>query len=326
MAERRTPRVALDKLAFLMAFVPYLSQRGRVSVAEAAEHFGYDEEYIRRSAWALATTGVANGPLPDGDLFDLDFDALEQDDEIALVYRIAIDEEVPRLSGREAAALIAGLQLLAKDPVIAESPDYTALIAKLRRGAASDPESTAVAAAHIPNFTPLRAAILDGRRVAFDYRAAGSAVSARREVEPLRIEAIDADFHLRAWCLLRGAVRTFRLDRISALEVLETPIEHDVTVLDEAASAFIGGADETIVTIRFDAAAEHLAMTYRPISIDIDRKAGSAQMQVAIAAPSTLQRLLTELPGATVVGPLAVRQAIRDWASAALDRYSDAAQ
>src|SRR5690606_34265352 len=130
----------------------------------------------------------------------------------------AIDDEVPRLSGREAAALIAGLQLLASDPVIASSPDYRALHDKLRRGASSEPEATAIDPARSPNFEPLRRAIAARRRVAFDYRSAGSADARRREVGPLRLESIDDVGHLRGWCRTREAVRTFRLDRITGLE------------------------------------------------------------------------------------------------------------
>src|SRR5690606_12416791 len=136
-------------------------------------------------ALALTVTGIAAGPLPDGELFDIDFDALERDDEIVLVTRIAIEDEVPRLSGREAAALIAGLQLLGRDPVIGASREYASLAEKLRHGAAADPLPTAVVATEVANFEPLRAAIAEGRRVAFDYRGAGSDRVERREVEPL---------------------------------------------------------------------------------------------------------------------------------------------
>lgn len=326
MREARSPKVALDKLAFLMAFVPYLTHRGRVSVAEAAAHFGYDEEFIRRSARALTVSGIADGPVPDGDLFDIDFDALDHHDEIALVYRIAIDDEVPRLSGREAAALLAGLQVLAGDPTIAALPEYAALLDKLRRGASSEPEPTAVEPTSSSYFAPLRQAITDRRRVAFDYRAAGSAEVQRREVEPLRLESIDGIGHLRGWCLLRQGVRTFRLDRISEFETLTTDVEHDVTALDEAPDAFASGESELIVTVSFDAAGEPLAMAYRPTSLEIDRQSGEARMDVAIAARSTLLRLLGELPGARVEAPDDVRGAVLDWAREALGRYGDGAQ
>lgn len=323
MTDRNSPQIALDKLTFLIAFVPYLTHQGRVTVAEAAAHFGYDEDYIRRSALALTVSGIAAGSLPDGELFDIDFDALEHDDEIVLVTRIAIEDEVPRLSGREAAALIAGLQLLGRDPVIGASAEYASLVEKLRHGAGVDPMPTAVTSTEVPNFEPLRTAIADRRRVAFDYRTAGSDRSERREVEPLRIESIDAVYHLRAWCLLRNAVRTFRLDRISGLDVLETPVAHDVTVIDEAAGAFVAGEGEPLVTIGFDADAEPLALAYRPVELETDPETGQRRMQVAITAPSTLQRLLIELPGAVVLGPDEVRAAVRDWAGEALGRYRD---
>ena len=49
MAERRRPMQAQDKLAFLLALVPYLMDRDRVSVAEAAEHFGVEKSQLREA-------------------------------------------------------------------------------------------------------------------------------------------------------------------------------------------------------------------------------------------------------------------------------------
>src|SRR5699024_6107252 len=120
---------------------------------------------------------------------------------------------------------------------------------------------------------------------------------------------IDADYHLRGWCLLRQAVRTFRLDRISGLEILDREVEHDVTVLDEPAGAFLPESEDALVTVEFDATAEHLAAGYRPVEVTPGPGAGRMTMQVGIIAPSTLRRLLAELPGATVTGPPAARAA-----------------
>ena len=50
MADRAQPQKAQDKLAFLLSLVPYLMDRDRVSVGEAAAHFGVPEEQIREAA------------------------------------------------------------------------------------------------------------------------------------------------------------------------------------------------------------------------------------------------------------------------------------
>lgn len=317
------PRFALDKVAFLMAFVPYLGDRDEpVSVAEAARHFGTTEEFVRRAAVQLTMTGLPgeSGVGLSFDLFDIDYDALESRDELVLTNRIAIDD-VPRLSSREAAAVIAGLEIIGQDPVIAASPYFATLRAKLVRGAAAEPDAPAVGVQTVPYFAELRQAIAERRRVAFRYRAAGAPTAEQREVDPLRIEAIDASYHLRAWCHVRGGFRTFRLDRIDGLELLDTPTAHDASELDQAATGFTPSDEHPIVTIEFDAAGIDLVEGYRPESLEVDKASGRATMRVAVSSAVIVRRLLAETPGARVVGPEEARSAVREWAADAVGRY-----
>ncbi|HEY8589506.1 MAG TPA: WYL domain-containing protein, partial [Naasia sp.] len=111
------PQGAQDKLAFLLSLVPYLIDHDGVSVAEAAAHFRVTEADLIASVKLIAMSGVPgdSSAYLDTDLFDIDWDALEDDSRIVLTHAVAIDES-PRLSAREAAALIAGLQYLAALP------------------------------------------------------------------------------------------------------------------------------------------------------------------------------------------------------------------
>lgn len=54
--------------------------------------------------------------------------------------------------------------------------------------------------------------------VAIDYLDR-SAVSTRREVEPVGVISLDADWYLVGWCRLRDDARRFRLDRIHGAEL-----------------------------------------------------------------------------------------------------------
>jgi len=321
------PVEASDKLAFYLAFVPYLQGRGPVPVAEAAAHFGYSEDFIRDAVPKIMTMGVPGetGMYLAQDLFDFDLGALERDDELVLVQHVAIDD-VPRMSAREAAGLLAGLRLLGADPAIAAVADFASLRAKLSHGAAEAPaEPVALpSAAQSPNFAGLRDAIARGRRVAFDYRGADG-TSARRDVDPIRLESTDAELHLRGWCHLRGALRTFRLDRISGLAVLDAPIEHPGGDLELAEIGFDPGPDDGVVTIECDAAGVPLMSGYRPSA---PRRAsdGRVRMDVAIGSDAALRRILAEVPGAIVVAPAAAREAVRAWAAESLGRYPRAAE
>ncbi len=112
-------------------------------------HGGGGRRALRRRPAAIrdAVNLIAVSGLPGDtssyqhdDLFDIDWDAFEQDDEIVLTNRVAIDDS-PRFSAREAAALIASLEYLAALPEYADRPTIASLTAKLSRAprAASPP-------------------------------------------------------------------------------------------------------------------------------------------------------------------------------------------
>ncbi|HEY8281520.1 MAG TPA: WYL domain-containing protein, partial [Leifsonia sp.] len=86
MADRRRPMQAQDKLAFLLALVPYLMDRDRVSVTEAARHFGVEKSQLRDAVRLIAVSGIpgeTNAYQP-GDLFDIAWDDFEENDQIVL--------------------------------------------------------------------------------------------------------------------------------------------------------------------------------------------------------------------------------------------------
>ena len=318
-----TPTEGIDRVAFYLAFVPYLQERGPVSVAEAAAHFGYAEAFIRDSVPKIMSMGVPGdqGLYLHNDLFDFDLDALELRDELVLVHRVAIDD-VPRMSAREASALLAGLSVIGSDPHVRASADFASLARKLALGAAETPEEpvVATAAAEIPNFAELRGAIAAGRRVAFDYRNADG-TTLRREVDPLRLESADADHYLRGWCHARQALRTFRLDRIDAVEVLDVPAAHGIGELDAVADGYTADPDDPVVTIECDAGGVPLMSGYQPRAIRRDPASGRVRMDVAIGSDGALRRIVAEIPGAVVVAPDSARTAVRAWAADALSRY-----
>src|SRR6185437_9826479 len=117
VAERPQPLQARDKLAFLLSLVPWLMDHDGATVADTAEHFGMEPEQIREAVRLIAVSGVPGetDSYQHEDLFDIDWDAFEEHDEIQLTHLVAIDD-APRFSAREAAALIAGLQYLASLP------------------------------------------------------------------------------------------------------------------------------------------------------------------------------------------------------------------
>jgi len=274
MAERQVPFHAQDKLTFLLSLVPYLMDHDQVSVAEVAAHFAVTPELIREAVRLIAVSGIPGETSqyqPD-DLFDINWDEFEDNDRIVLTHLVAIDDS-PRFSAREAAALIAGLQYLSALPEHADRAAIASLMAKLARGASSTPtqvvvESTATDA----TLALIRESVASGVQLEFDYLGARGERE-RRRVDPLRVESLDADWYLRAWCHSREAVRTFRLDRISDPTITTEPMSHGAADVALPEALFEGSADDLIVTIDVAATAAPLLADYIPdgaVSIESD--------------------------------------------------------
>jgi len=64
----------------------------------------------------------------------------------------------------------------------------------------------------LPNFSPIAEAVLERKRLIFDYKARSSGLSQRREVSPQRLVHYRNNWYLDGFCHLRNALRTFALD------------------------------------------------------------------------------------------------------------------
>ncbi|WP_371740031.1 helix-turn-helix transcriptional regulator [Frigoribacterium sp. VKM Ac-2836] len=322
MADTRGGLHAADKLAFLLSLVPWLMDHERVSVAEAAAHFGVSVSEIRRAVELIAVSGVPGETTQyqHGDLFDIAWDDFEQNDVIVLTNLVAIDDS-PRFSAREAAALIAGLQYLSSLPENADRAAIATLMSKLSRGASSEPSQVAVDQSDTNEVLGLVGrAVESGVQLEFDYRGTRG-VAERRRVDPLRVESVDADWYLRAWDHLREAPRTFRLDRIAAPALTTTPIAHRADDVSLPETLFEGSPDDLVVVLDLDAAAAPLLADYQPDEPELLDDA-RVRLRLRVNRLGTLCRLVAGLPGRPeVVAPESARSAVADWARRAIERY-----
>ncbi len=331
MAERRhraPTRVgapqARDKLAFLLALVPWLLEHDRVTVQEAAAHFGVSEETVRSSVSLVALSGVpgTTATYQHEDLFDIDWDAFEQDDEIAITQHVAIDE-APRLSAREAAALIAGLQYLQSLPENADRAAIRTLVEKLSHGASAAPSPLAVAGGSDSEVIGLvRRAVAEGHRLRFGYLNSRGERE-ERDVDPLRVESIDADWYLRGWCHLRQAPRTFRFDRMSDVVITADPIEHTAEEVCLPDTLFEPSDEDLVVTIEAAPEVIGLLADYIPDGALTSEVGDRIRTTLRVSHYHGLKRLIAGLPGTVrVVAPEQARRAVAEWATAGLARYA----
>ncbi|MBB5632002.1 proteasome accessory factor C [Cryobacterium mesophilum] len=323
MADQNGQLQARDKLTFLLALVPYLMDHDRVSVEEAARQFGVGEEQIRDAVRLIAVSGIPGetATYQHDDLFDIAWDDFDDNDQIVLTNLVAIDDS-PRFSGREAAALIAGLQYLSALPENADRGAVSQLMAKLSRGASGTPSAVAVEAGESDTaLAIIRDAVATGRQVRFDYLNSHG-IREERQVDPLRVESVDADWYLRGWCHLRKALRTFRLDRMGNLALTTEDISfrpEDVALPD---TLFEGSPDDVDVTLRLAPAALPLIADYRPEVVAATDALITARIRVSNL--HVVARLVSGMPGLiTVAEPVEAVALVAEWASAGLRQYQD---
>ncbi|ONI63559.1 DNA-binding transcriptional regulator [Leifsonia sp. ALI-44-B] len=326
MAARTPAPQARDKLAFLLSFVPYLMDIERVSVADAAAHFGVPAEQIRQSVRLIAVSGVPGETTSyqHEDLFDIDWTAFEEHDEIALTHQVAIDDS-PRFSAREAAALIAGLQYLSALPGQNDRAVLDSLLLKLSRGASGVPSEVLVGRAVVDSsLDEIRAALTDGRRIEFVYLNSRGEREVR-SVDPLRIESVDEDWYVRGWDHARRGVRTFRLDRLSELRTTDIPITKTPADVALPETLFEGSDEDLAVLIEVEAdsvplIAEYIAPDTQPVP-----HGSRVRVELRLAHYHGLKRLVASLPGVVqVLEPDEARDAVAEWSRQALERYGEA--
>jgi proteasome accessory factor C len=307
---------ATDLVARMLAVVPFLIDNSPISVAEAASTFGLSEDEMRRIVRTLFVTGVPgdSGKGLHGDLFDFDFDTFEDDDVIEMTNHVG-PADTPRFSGREAAALIAGLQYMSDVVRDEERSSVDALINKIRRGATGSPENIAVRRAPIPQRAePIAGAIAENFQVEFSYLSAEGSLEERR-VCPIRLDVVGNTWYLRAFCHLRNAMRTFRTDRMRNVVVLSESRDHAIDpaslhdTLNDAPSADSG----IVVTLELSESAVSLLSDYdATIS---DPTAGKVRAELTVAHLVSLRRLVAIAPGVVrVVSPDFAVNEIARWA------------
>lgn len=224
-----------------LALVAWVGQNPGVSLEQAAQRFGVPQETVRRDVEALWSAGRSDADSTQM----LDFDAVAYDEgRLVLASSLSLDRPL-RLTAQEVAALSVSLDTLAA--LVEGDSELVARVEHARdaleRAGAS--RTSAAAEEPVPGGTTgagwaapdsgqggrgavvlaaVRRALTEGRRLRLEYVDGVDRLS-QREVEPMELVAPDASsLSLRAWCLLAGGERSFRLDRVVSATVLPDPV------------------------------------------------------------------------------------------------------
>lgn len=321
MAER-TP----ERLTRLLALVAYLAEHPEgVPVAQAAAHFEVAESQLLADINLLWVSGTP-GYLPH-DLIDFHADALDHG-VIRLLEARGMDRPL-RLAPGEAVALIVALRRLRESAGEAAPGALDSALAKLI-GAAGESATAAEAVTVVARDSDpalqgreqsVREALRLKHRVWLRYVSAGDAVT-ERTVDPVMLHDDGGVPVLRGWCHRARGARSFRLDRILALEILdEEAAAHPDLTPSEQGSGPGESPDALRATIHLASAARWVAEKV-PAEKVTDGPEGSFFLTVRIGDRAWATNLLLSL-GEHVLGvtPAEVGRDVASRARAALAEY-----
>ena len=167
---------------------------------------------------------------------------------------------------------------------------------------------------HLPHFQAVGSALLQRKRLVIDYHGRGRDLTQQREVSPQRLIHYRDNWYLDARCHQRKALRSFSVDAIRRVQVLErAAIEVPDAELDEVLGSGYGifaGREVQWATLRFtpERARWVAAETWHPKQRGRFDADGSYVLELPYADPRELvMDILRHVPEVEVVGPEGLR-------------------
>ena len=281
MTSERTSR----RLARILAVLPYIIENDGAEIADLVERFDYDDEAdLVKDLHLVFVTGLPGyGP---GDLIDVDL----FDDEV-YVDAAEYFARPLRLTPPEALGLLAaGMTLLESD----QAPDAlrTAVDKLIGVIGADALDAVAFDVPTPPFVSTLRQAVLDNHVVRITHVAVATNERTVRDVEGWDVTFSLGNWYLTGFCRQAGDKRTFRLDRIEDVAVLDetferTEVEQGIPV------AYTPSESDHVVEFTVDGAARWVA-EYYPVESSV-LEDGSIRVRMSVADPLVAARLLLQL-------------------------------
>lgn len=310
---------ATSRVSRLLTMVPWLLHRQGIDLARAAQELGVSEQQVVDDLQVLFVCGLP-GHYPD-DLIEASW----EDGRVFVGNADTIARPL-RLGRDEALALTVALRALAATPGLTERDAIDRALAKLE--AAAGDAATAADQVRVDLDDPvdpdlaarIRTGLTEHRRLHLTYTSASRDETTERDVDPLRVLSVDGRWYLEAWCHRARGLRTFRLDRVEAVQVLDVPADppEDLPSREVLPGLYRGAPEDLLVTLELDPRAAWVAESVPSEQVEaLDD--GAVRMVLRVADPAWLHRLVWREAGAVrVVDPPAAVAAVLDGAASAL--------
>jgi len=294
---------SVEQVARLLALVPYLQAHPDADLDATAQAFGVSPRRLLADLEVLWFVGLPGG-LP-GDLIDIDMDAVKEQGRISLSNADYLSRPM-RFTIEEVTSLIVALRAVREVTGGASGQAVDSALAKLSTVAGAQ-ESRRVGFAVATSERTIRdllaEAIADRRAVRLSYDGLTRAETTTPVVEPHRLSVRDGYVYLEAWSRDRADWRTFRLDRVAAVEPVEGGIgEHGEPPQFDGGWLEVRG-EAALVTLTVTDQARWIS-EYFPVR-SVQRVATGWQVSLLVADPAWLRSLLLRLgPDVVSVDPV----------------------
>ncbi|MFF3494154.1 helix-turn-helix transcriptional regulator [Streptomyces sp. NPDC002795] len=314
---------AIDQTRRMLSLVTYLRERPGARVEDVARAFGITEDELISDLDVLPLCGTS---FRGGDLLDIDTDGdriwWHNPDDVAEPLRIAADEATALLVAARAVATLPGLR----------ESDRLALLratAKLETAAGEVAGASARLSVTFESeggvFADVDRAISERRRLWIRYYSPARDEVTEREIDPIRLVSVGHTY-VEAWCRRSEARRTFRLDRVAEIKVLDEPSAPPQVELRDLSEGLVQpAAEDPEVVVEVGPGGRWVAEYYPHDSAE-ELPEGGLRITLRTPEPSSLRRLALRLGrDGHIVAPAELATSARDAAREALLAYDGAA-
>ncbi|MFF8644601.1 helix-turn-helix transcriptional regulator [Streptomyces sp. NPDC015345] len=316
---------AIDQTRRMLSLVTYLRERPGAHVGDVARAFGITPDELISDLDVLPMCGTS---FRGGDLLDIDTDGdriwWHNPDDVAAPLRLAADEATALLVAARAVATLPGLR----------ESDRLALLratAKLETAAGEAAGASSRLSVTFESeggvFADVDRAISERRRLWIRYYSPARDEVTEREIDPIRLVSVGHTY-VEAWCRRSEARRTFRLDRVAEIKILDEPsAPPEVELRDLSEGLVQPAAEDPEVVVEVGPGGRWVAEYYPHDSAE-ELPDGGLRITLRTPEPASLRRLALRLGGdGRIVSPAQLADSARQAAREALAAYDqDSAQ
>ncbi|GAA2900099.1 hypothetical protein GCM10010524_35110 [Streptomyces mexicanus] len=319
------PANAIDQTRRMLSLVTYLRERPGARIEDVARAFGISEEELVSDLDVLPMCGTS---FRGGDLLDIDTDGerIWWHNPAAL----GADAVEPlRLAADEATALLVAARAVATLPGLRES-DRQALLRATAKVEAAAGEAAGTSSRLSVTFeseggvfADVDRAISERRRLWIRYYSPARDEVTEREIDPIRLVSVGHTY-VEAWCRRSEARRTFRLDRVAEIRILDEPSAPPEVELRDLSEALVQpAAEDPEVVVEVGPGGRWVAEYYPHDSAE-ELPDGGLRITLRTPDPASLRRLALRLGrDGRIVAPRELADSAREAACAALAAYDE---